>query len=546
VEEESVENYIGIDLGTSTTCVAVVREEGPVVIPDAVDNPVMPSYVYIREDNRVLVGEPAKSEGVADPYNTIWGTKRLMGRKSNDPMIAECRERFPFTIKDGAGGAVMIESRGKLLPPEWVASVLLKAAAAQAARYLGAPVKKAVITVPGTFNAEQRDATSRAAARAGLEVLRLLNEPTAAALAWGFHKDCNQTIAVFDLGGGTLDVAVIRVGEGGDKVLGHGGEPWLGGEDFDQAVMDRVALEVSNKHRINVYRDKIAHLRLKYAAERAKIELSREESSRIFLPTICPDVSRAADADYTLSRVEFEKLVGPLVDRAVGVFAGALAQAGLTVADLDNVMLVGGMTRTPLVRSRLEEALGRPAEGSVNPDEAVALGAAIHAASYKGTRVSLAPPPSTKPAEDYLSSDADVQAMYTAAVAQGQDEAAAAPSEYPIETPSSAAAAVDAPPMAAPPRIMVAVASPLLPGPEVARIFEAARAAGGEWVAGGFHLLAGGGEEVRIRVFEPGPGGKPVGEFVIQTFPAGDQYPAGANIFFSVSSHAPFVMGTPK
>jgi molecular chaperone DnaK (HSP70) len=436
---------MGIDLGTSTTSVAVVQDGKPLVIPGVRANTVTPSYIYIMDDGRILVGENAKAEAIADPYNTIWATKRLIGRRFNDPHVQECLERLSYEIVAADNGEVMIKGRDKTFTPVKVASLILKFAARLCANHLGENVKKAVITVPASFNDLQRKATKLAAENIGLEVIRLVNEPTASALAWGYHRDAEATVAVYDLGGGTFDVSILAVGKGVYEVLATRGDSWLGGEDFDNRLVGYVVNMFKSKYKINILNDKIAHQRVKTAAEKAKIDLSKEDQVRIYLPSICPDVNRMADVDYTITRSHFEGMVEDLVKQTVETFKQTLADAELTKDDLDNIILVGGMTRLPLVRQRIEEFLGRSADYSVDPDLAVAMGAAIHAAALEGEEIAVAPPATSRVKKDEPPADDFITAMLGDRPADvgvgGQDlpvpKSAAAPSRAPGPKPQA-------------------------------------------------------------------------------------------------------------
>jgi molecular chaperone DnaK (HSP70) len=386
-------SILGIDLGTSTTSVALVQDGKPVVVPAVRGSKVTPSYIYVMEDGRIIVGENAKFEAIADPYNTIWATKRLIGRVAGDPHIQECLERMPYRISVSEKG-VRIKGRDKFFTPVKVGSFILKYVSRLAAHFTGEEPKQAVITVPASFNDLQRKATKQAGDNIGLEVIRLVNEPTASALAWGYHREAESTIAIYDLGGGTFDVSILAIGKGVYEVLATRGDSWLGGEDFDNRIVNYVVKMFNSHYNINILNDKMAHQRLKNAAEAAKIELSTKDTARIFLPVICPDLDRTADVDYRITRSHFEGMVEDMVKDTIDTFQKALADAELDKDELDNVILVGGMTRLPLVRRMIEEFMGRPADYTVDPDLAVAIGAAIHAASLEGEEISLAPPPS--------------------------------------------------------------------------------------------------------------------------------------------------------
>jgi len=395
---------LGIDLGTSTTCVSVVQDGKPVVIPGVRDAKVTPSYIYVMEDGRILVGENAKMEVIADPYNTIWATKRLIGRRFDDEAVKECLKRFSYRIQPSDKGGVVIRGRKKAFTPIKVASLILKFATRLASNYLGQPAEKAVITVPASFNDLQRKATKMAGENVGLEVVRLVNEPTAAALAWGYKDDVDCSLAVYDLGGGTFDVSILSIGHGVYEVIATSGNSWLGGEDFDNRLVDYVIKMFKSQYDIDIHNDKIAHQRVKTACEKAKIELSSEDSTRIFIEKICPDMHETADVDYTITRSHFEGMIEDMVNKTVETFKQTLKDAEMELDQLDNVILVGGMTRVPLVRRKIEEFLGRDPDYSINPDEAVALGAAVHAAALAGEEVEMRAAPDSqataRPAEE--------------------------------------------------------------------------------------------------------------------------------------------------
>ncbi len=390
---------VGIDLGTSTTCIAVVDNGTPTVIKGARNLNITPSYIYVIDDGRILIGENAKSEVIADPYNTVWATKRLIGRKFDDKSVQESIKRMSYKIVSSKKGDILVHGRDKVFTPINVASLILKLVIRLASKFLDEPVQKAVITVPASFNDLQRKATKQAGVNIGLDVIRLVNEPTAAALAWGYHENIDQTIAVYDLGGGTFDVSIMSIGKNVFEVLATCGDSWLGGEDFDNCLVDDIVKKFKADNKINIMNDKMAHQRLKTAAEIAKIELSTKDSTRIHLPSICPDVSRYADVDYTYTREEFESLVEGLVDKTIETFKAALEDAEIELSELDNVIIVGGMTRLPLVRRKIKDFLGKDADCSINPDEAVAMGAAIHAAALSGEAISVKGPKVTKRAE---------------------------------------------------------------------------------------------------------------------------------------------------
>ncbi len=552
--------YIGIDLGTSTTCLSVVEKGESLIIPGPSGEKVIPSYVYLREDGKFLIGEPAKAECIADPYNTIWATKRLIGRKFNDPFVQYSLKRLPYKISESKHDGVQIHGRDKTYPPEWFASLILKSVVHHASTYLSEPVKKAVITVPGTFNKFQREATQKSAEKIGLEVLRLVNEPTAAAVSWGFHKKTGQTVAVFDLGGGTFDAFIIRIGEGNYKLLAARGEPWLGGEDFDNVLVEKVASAFKKQYKINIYTDKIAHQRLKTAAEKAKMELSENDEALIYIPSICPDISRVADVNYKVGRAEFDGLIEKLVDRTIQIFHRAVQDAGLSLDDLDNVLMVGGMTRVPLVREKMRRLIGREPNCTIDPDEAVARGAAIIASGLSGNPVKLSPPASTKPADEYLSGDVDIHAMYAEAITRShdpsspdQDFSSHQPDVLPdggIDTPNLSGAQNSSNAEQAPgAQLLLEVLSQSIKIEDLAKILAPTAGNGnGNWRTGGFTLKASLREGVRIKVYHNANGnGRRVmlGEFVIQSYKATEHSSPEIKVYFSVDKKAPFAVNAP-
>jgi molecular chaperone DnaK (HSP70) len=410
---------IGIDLGTSTTCVSVVENGTPTVIPSVRASKVTPSYLYVMDDGRMLVGLIAKAEVIADPYNTIWATKRLIGRRYNDPTVQECKERLSYKIVPSEKGEVLVTARGKQFTPVKIASLILKFVNRLASFYLKEEARKAVITVPASFNDLQRKATKMAGDMIGMEVVRLVNEPTAAALAWGYHEESERTIAVYDLGGGTFDVSILAIGHGVYSVLATRGDSWLGGEDFDKRLVDHIIKGFRKKHGVDIYKDKMAHQRIKSVAENAKIDLSSKESVRICLESPCPDVVHA-DVDATVTRPQFESMIEDLVDRTIETFKKTLEDAEMDIDELDSVVLVGGMTRLPLVRQKIEELIERPVDSSVNPDEAIAIGAALHASALAGEKILLSPPESTRQKPARVDKVEMLEAMFNAPVTVGE------------------------------------------------------------------------------------------------------------------------------
>ena len=559
---------LGIDFGTSTTCASVFKDGQPMVVPVPGSGPVVPSYVHLREDGKYLIGDGAKAEAIADPYSTIWAAKRLIGRTFDDPGVQNCLEKLPYMIQAGSRGEINICARDKKFPPEWIASVILRFVANNAGRFLGETVNQAVITVPGSFGPEQRQALKKSAEKVGIQVVRLLNEPTSAALAWGYHKNAEQTIAVFDLGGGTIDISILGVAGGKYQLLGSAGDPWLGGEDFDNLIVDRLAGDFRHKYGFNIYSDKIAHQRLKIAAENAKIELSTADSTRVYLPTIMPDLSRVADMDYALTRQELESLVAPLISRTIDLFRSALTAAKLSPDRLDNVIMVGGTTRMPLVQRRVAEFIRREPDCSINPDQAVSIGAAILAAGLAGEKVSLTPPATTRTEEEYLSGNIDIHAMYdevlhrqvgdvpaapgaaggwvAGAVAGMAAPAAARPLGGPSVLGGTAAVAPAPVPFASLPQLLVDVHSLAIGQHDFDRLLAAAGenvTAKSPWVSGAFALSPERGEGLKLQVFVPGPASPLLaGEFVIQSVRVEPNAAPHLVVSFNVNKAAPFAL----
>ncbi len=372
---------IGIDLGTTNSCVAVIEGGEPVVIPNAEGNRTTPSVVAYK-DEEVLVGVSAKRQAITNPKNTIFSAKRLIGHRFEE--VREEAKRMPFEVKAGKGDRAVIVSQGRdMLPQEVSAQVLLKLKK-DAESFLGAPVTKAVITVPAYFDDSQRQATKDAGQIAGLEVVRIINEPTAAALAYGLDKTKSQKIAVYDLGGGTFDVSVLELGDGVFEVIATNGDTHLGGDDFDQVVMQWIVDEFKKESGVDLSGDKIALQRLKEAAEKAKIELSSTTETEINLPFVTADASGPKHLLLKLSRAKLEALVKPLVERSMEPCLKALKDAKMSKSDIDEVVLVGGMTRMPMVVEKVREIFGKEPHKGVNPDEVVAIGAAVQAGVLGG------------------------------------------------------------------------------------------------------------------------------------------------------------------
>ena len=375
---------IGIDLGTTNSCVAVIEGKNPKVIENAEGARTTPSIVAFTADGETLVGQPAKRQAVTNPENTFFAIKRLIGRRMEDPMVAKDKKLVPYSIVKADNGDAWVESRGKKFSPSQISAYTLTKMKETAERYLGEPVTQAVITVPAYFNDSQRQATKDAGKIAGLEVLRIINEPTAAALAYGLDKKEAGTIAVYDLGGGTFDVSVLEIGDGVFEVKSTNGDTFLGGEDFDMRIVDYLADEFKKEQGIDLRKDKLALQRLKEAAEKAKIELSSSAQTEINLPFITADASGPKHLALKLTRAKLEALVDDLIQKTIEPCRAALKDAGVTAGQIDEVVLVGGMTRMPKVIETVKQFFGKEPHKGVNPDEVVAIGAAIQAGVLKG------------------------------------------------------------------------------------------------------------------------------------------------------------------
>ncbi len=375
---------IGIDLGTTNSCVAVMEGKNPKVIENAEGMRTTPSMVAFTSDGEKIVGLPAKRQGVTNPENTFFAIKRLIGRRYEDPMVEKDKKLVPYKIVKGDNGDAWVESHGKKYSPSQVSAFILQKMKETAEAHLGEPVTQAVITVPAYFNDAQRQATKDAGKIAGLEVLRIINEPTAAALAYGLEKKEGKTIAVYDLGGGTFDISILEIGDGVFEVKSTNGDTFLGGEDFDMRLVDYLANEFKKESGIDLRGDKLALQRLKEAAEKAKIELSSTTQTEINLPFITADASGPKHLTMKLTRAKLESLVDDLIQKTVGPCANALKDAGLKAAEIEEVVLVGGMTRMPKVVETVKNFFGREPHKGVNPDEVVAIGAAIQAGVLQG------------------------------------------------------------------------------------------------------------------------------------------------------------------
>ena len=375
---------IGIDLGTTNSCVAIMDGKDSRVIENAEGMRTTPSIVAFTESGERLVGQAAKRQAVTNPENTLFAIKRLIGRRYDDPMTKKDKGLVPYKIVKAKNADAWVECGGKKLSPSQVSGFILQKMKETAEAYLGEDVTQAVITVPAHFNDSQRQATKDAGKIAGLEVLRIINEPTAAALAYGLDKKKAGTVAVYDLGGGTFDVSVLEIGDGVFEVKSTNGDTFLGGEDFDQSIIDYLADEFKKESGIDLRQDKLALQRLKEAAEKAKIELSSAVQTEVNLPFITADASGPKHLNIKLTRAKLEALVESLIERTVGPCKAALKDAGLTAGEIDEVILVGGMTRMPKVIETVKAFFGREPHKGVNPDEVVALGAAIQGGVLKG------------------------------------------------------------------------------------------------------------------------------------------------------------------
>jgi molecular chaperone DnaK len=366
---------IGIDLGTTNSCVSVMEGGDPVVVPNAEGGRTTPSVVAFTTDGERLVGQVAKRQAVTNPKNTIFSIKRFMGRRMNE--VTEEMKLVPYKVTAGQNGLASVEIQGKTYTPPEISAMILQKMKQTAEDYLGTKVDRAVITVPAYFNDAQRQATKDAGKIAGLEVLRIINEPTAAALAYGLEKKKDEKIAVFDLGGGTYDISILELAEGVFEVKSTNGDTHLGGDDFDQRVIDWLVAEFKKDQGIDLSKDAMALQRLKEAAEKAKMELSSTQQTDINLPFITADQSGPKHLNYSLSRAKFEQLVDDLVKRTMVPMEQALKDAGLKASDIDEVILVGGSTRIPKIQEVVKSFFGKEPNRSVNPDEVVAIGAAI-------------------------------------------------------------------------------------------------------------------------------------------------------------------------
>jgi molecular chaperone DnaK len=375
---------IGIDLGTTNSCVAVMEGSKARVIENAEGARTTPSMVAFTDDGEVLVGQPAKRQSITNPENTVYAIKRLIGRRYDDPITEKDKAMVPYHIVRGDNGDAWVEIKGKKYSPSQISAFILTKMKETAEANLGSKVTQAVITVPAYFNDAQRQATKDAGRIAGLEVLRIINEPTAAALAYGLDKKGSGKIAVYDLGGGTFDISILEIGDGVFEVKATNGDTFLGGEDFDKRIMDYLAEEFRKEQGIDLRRDRLALQRLKDAAEKAKIELSSVTQTDVNLPFITADQNGPKHLNIKLSRAKLEALVDDLIERTIGPCQAALKDANLQASDINEVVLVGGQTRMPKVQEIVQKLFGREPHKGVNPDEVVAIGAAIQAGVLQG------------------------------------------------------------------------------------------------------------------------------------------------------------------
>jgi molecular chaperone DnaK len=382
--ERNMAKVIGIDLGTTNSCVAVMDGKSAKVIENAEGARTTPSIIAFTDGDERLAGQPAKRQAVTNPEGTLFAVKRLIGRRFDDPMVTKDKDLVPYHIVKGDNGDAWVEVHGKKYSPSQVSAMILQKMKETAESYLGETVTQAVITVPAYFNDAQRQATKDAGKIAGLEVLRIINEPTAAALAYGLDKNEGKTIAVYDLGGGTFDVSVLEIGDGVFEVKSTNGDTFLGGEDFDMHIVDYMITEFKKESGIDLKNDKLALQRLKEAAEKAKIELSAAQQTEINLPFITADASGPKHLAIKLSRAKFESLVEDLVKRTIEPCKAALKDAGLKAGEIDEVVLVGGMTRMPKIQEVVKAFFGKEPHKGVNPDEVVAMGAAIQGGVLQG------------------------------------------------------------------------------------------------------------------------------------------------------------------
>ena len=375
---------IGIDLGTTNSCIAIMEGSEVRVVENSEGARTTPSMIAFADNGERLVGQSAKRQAVTNPTNTLYAIKRLMGRRYDDPLVAKDKGMVPYEIVKGDNGDAWVQSRGEKYSPSQISAFILGKMKETAESYLGESVTQAVITVPAYFNDSQRQATKDAGRIAGLDVLRIINEPTAAALAYGMDKKGAGTIVVYDLGGGTFDISVLEIGDGVFEVKSTNGDTFLGGEDFDLRIIDYLADEFKKDQGIDLRSDKLALQRLKEAAEKAKIELSASRETEVNLPFITADASGPKHLVMKITRAKLEQLVDDLITRTLGPCRAALKDAGVTAGEITEVILVGGMTRMPKVIETVKSFFGREPARNVNPDEVVAIGAAVQGGVLKG------------------------------------------------------------------------------------------------------------------------------------------------------------------
>src|SRR5919197_2317454 len=375
---------IGIDLGTTNSVAAVMQGGEPIVIPSAEGERLVPSVVAVNKNHERLVGRVARNQAITNPQNTVFSIKRFMGRKTDDPEVERTKQRVPYTVTEAANGDVRVQLDDKDYSPPEVSAMILSKIKRDAEAYLGETITQAVITVPAYFNDAQRNATKDAGKIAGLEVLRIINEPTASSLAYGLDKKKNEVIAVYDLGGGTFDISILELGEGTFHVKSTNGDTHLGGDDFDQRIIEWILDEFRKDQGIDLRNDRPAMQRLKEAAERAKIELSSTGQTEVNLPYITADQSGPKHLLINMTRAKLEQLVMDLTEKTLTPCRQALQDASIAASQVQEVVLVGGQTRMPLVQEKVKQFFGKEPHKGVNPDEVVAVGAAIQAGVLKG------------------------------------------------------------------------------------------------------------------------------------------------------------------
>lgn len=379
-----MEKVLGIDLGTSTSCVAVFMDGKPLVIPDKDGVTIQPSIVNFRPDGRILVGKEAKPYVIQDAENTVTAIKRLIGRKYFSAEVKKAKALMPYEIVEGENQSVQVRIQGKTFTLQEISAMILKKMKSIAEEHFGESIQKAVVTVPAYFNDNQRAATKDAGKIAGLDVLRIINEPTAAALAYGYGKNLRQRVAVYDLGGGTFDVSILELGDDVFEVVSTSGDTYLGGEDFDDRIMDWVSEKFLAKFSCDLRKDRMTLQQLKDAAERAKIELTTNDVTRIFIPAVTANTTGFVDLDFELPRANFEDLIRDLIQRTFKVCDEAMQMARFTPSDIDGVILVGGPTRSPIVRNSVQHYFQKEPLAEIHPDEVVATGAAIQGSALSG------------------------------------------------------------------------------------------------------------------------------------------------------------------